>query len=191
MIISIIDADDHDSLLLAHNPRFIQLLDEARACTGYRGRVAGRIAPAGQQAGLEYTERWMKQRFCHRSLATPPTRRGRGQESGRGAQSQLAWRSGASALHFSSAGGLATRVVAWVALLRLWGLRIPLSFSFSASIRFALPVCVTVCGYSIACAPFRNRLPTVLGERICSKYPLTACDRQLARCTRSAPVARG
>lgn len=39
MIIGIHDSDDLDSLLLAHNPRFIRLLDEARERVKVNGAV--------------------------------------------------------------------------------------------------------------------------------------------------------
>ncbi|MEZ4660982.1 MAG: type II toxin-antitoxin system Phd/YefM family antitoxin [Caldilineaceae bacterium] len=49
MIIGIEDADDLDSLLLTHNPRFLQLLDEARA----RVRVTGGVSLAELRQRLE------------------------------------------------------------------------------------------------------------------------------------------
>lgn len=40
MIISIADEDDLDSLLLAHNPRFVQLLEEARRRVQTNGGIS-------------------------------------------------------------------------------------------------------------------------------------------------------
>ena len=63
MIIGITEEDDLDSLLLAHNPRFVQLLDEARTriqmiggvpLAEFRQRVAKRSAT--QQATSEVKE---------------------------------------------------------------------------------------------------------------------------------------
>lgn len=45
------DEDDLDALLLAHNPRFVQLLEEARQ----RVRVTGGMSPAELRRRLEQT----------------------------------------------------------------------------------------------------------------------------------------
>lgn len=52
MLIGIGDEDDLDSLLLAHNPRFLQLLEEARQ----RVRVTGGIPIAEFRRRLEAAE---------------------------------------------------------------------------------------------------------------------------------------
>jgi prevent-host-death family protein len=52
MIIAITSEDDLDSLLLAHNPRFVQLLEEARA----RVRVTGGTPLAEMRRRLEERE---------------------------------------------------------------------------------------------------------------------------------------
>jgi prevent-host-death family protein len=49
MIISIADEDDLDSLLLAHNPRFVQLLEEARR----RVQIGGDVSLAEFRRRLE------------------------------------------------------------------------------------------------------------------------------------------
>lgn len=49
MIISIDDEDDLDSLLLAHNPRFVQLLEAARQ----RVRVTGGVSLAEMRRRVE------------------------------------------------------------------------------------------------------------------------------------------
>ena len=49
MIISIDDEDDLDSLLLAHNPRFVQLLEAARQ----RVRVTGGVSLAEMRQRVE------------------------------------------------------------------------------------------------------------------------------------------
>ena len=49
MIIAIEDEDDLDALLLAHNPRFVQLLEEARQ----RVRVTGGLSPAELRRRLD------------------------------------------------------------------------------------------------------------------------------------------
>lgn len=52
MIIAITDEDDLDTLLLAHNPRFVQLLEEARK----RVRVTGGIPLAEFRRRLDDLE---------------------------------------------------------------------------------------------------------------------------------------
>ena len=52
MIIAIEDEDDLDALLLAHNPRFVQLLDEARQ----RVRVTGGVSLAEMRRLLDRQE---------------------------------------------------------------------------------------------------------------------------------------
>ena len=52
MIISIDDEDDLDSLLLAHNPRFVQLLEAARQ----RVRVTGGVPLAEMRQRTALTE---------------------------------------------------------------------------------------------------------------------------------------
>jgi len=52
MIISIADEDDLDSLLLAHNPRFVQLLEAARQ----RVRVTGGVPLAEMRQRTALTE---------------------------------------------------------------------------------------------------------------------------------------
>jgi prevent-host-death family protein len=52
MIISIDDEDDLDSLLLAHNPRFVQLLEAARQ----RVHVAGGVPLAEMRRRTAQTE---------------------------------------------------------------------------------------------------------------------------------------
>ena len=52
MIIAIEDEDDLDALLLVHNPRFVQLLDEARQ----RVRVTGGVSLAEMRRLLDRRE---------------------------------------------------------------------------------------------------------------------------------------
>ena len=52
MLIGIVDEDDLDSLLLVHNPRFLQILEEARQ----RVRVTGGVPWADFRSRLETIE---------------------------------------------------------------------------------------------------------------------------------------
>ncbi len=62
MIVAISDEDDLDSMLLAHNPRFVQLLEEARQ----RVRVSGGVPLA------EFRRR-LKKRTSAKNEPPPPT----------------------------------------------------------------------------------------------------------------------